>query len=194
MVAATTSNRSHRGELVVKDVLEATLEELGRVGYRALRFEEVAARAGVNRTTIYRRWPTKMALVRETLSSLCGPPREMPDTGSFREDLLVIAQIVVASLTGIEGRVLIRMMMTEGAEPEVREVVDALRAEKETTTHVVIDRAKARGELCPEVSPELLVSMLVGSLHHRLHALGIPPEEIDLAEHVDVILRGVAPR
>ena len=193
MVAAT-SNRSHRGELVVKDVLDATLEELGRVGYRALRFEEVAARAGVNRTTIYRRWPTKMALVRETLCTLCGPPRDLPDTGSFREDLLGIARMVVTSLTGVEGRVLIRMMMTEGAEPEVREVVDALRAEKETATHEVIDRAKARGELRPEVGAELVVSMLVGSIHHRLHGLGIAPEKLDLAEHVDMLLRGGSPR
>ena len=52
-----------RGAPVVHAVLEATLDELGLVGYGALSVEQVATRAGVNKTTVYRRWPTKAALV-----------------------------------------------------------------------------------------------------------------------------------
>ena len=53
-----------RSARVVQEVLTATAEELGRSGYAALRIEDVAERAGVNKTTIYRRWPTKAALVK----------------------------------------------------------------------------------------------------------------------------------
>ena len=59
-----TGGRSAR---IVDGVLEATAEELSRVGYAALRVDEVAERSGVNKTTIYRRWPTKSDLVRATL-------------------------------------------------------------------------------------------------------------------------------
>jgi hypothetical protein len=56
-----------RGEAVVQKILEAAREELATVGYRGFRIEEVAARAEVNKTTIYRRWPAKADLVREAL-------------------------------------------------------------------------------------------------------------------------------
>ena len=55
-VGARTGGRSER---VVRDVLRAAIEELSTNGYSALRVEDVAARAGVNKTTVYRRWPTK---------------------------------------------------------------------------------------------------------------------------------------
>ena len=48
-----------RSERVVRDVLDASAKELARVGYAALRMDDVAAAAGVNKTTVYRRWPTK---------------------------------------------------------------------------------------------------------------------------------------
>src|SRR5262245_16386487 len=56
-----------RGEAVVRGILAAALEELARTGYGALRIEGVAARAGVNKTTVYRRWATKENLVRAAL-------------------------------------------------------------------------------------------------------------------------------
>ena len=59
-----------RGEPVVQRVLDATIAEMARVGYRALRIEDVAARAGVNKTTVYRRWPEKGALLREALAAM----------------------------------------------------------------------------------------------------------------------------
>src|ERR1700691_2906043 len=86
-VAVRAGGRSAR---VVSEVLRATAEELARVGYVALRMEDVARAAGVNKTTVYRRWPTKMQLVTERMrreGELCGP---LPDTGSLREDLCIM--------------------------------------------------------------------------------------------------------
>jgi AcrR family transcriptional regulator len=76
--------RLERGEPVVRRVLQAALEELSTHGYAALRMEDVATRAGVNKTTIYRRWPTKEELVRNLLVSLAEKSRaELRDTGSL---------------------------------------------------------------------------------------------------------------
>src|SRR4051794_31864923 len=77
-----------RGEPVVRGVLGAALEELGRRGYGALKIDDVAMRAGVNKTTVYRRWPTKEDLVRAALLSITADRFVIPDTGSLRSDLL----------------------------------------------------------------------------------------------------------
>src|SRR5689334_5086908 len=74
-----------RSERVVRDVLTAAVAELARVGYVALRVEDVAAGAGVNKTTVYRRWPTKAALVTAALRTTDEP--ELPETGALRQDL-----------------------------------------------------------------------------------------------------------
>src|ERR1051326_8266077 len=70
-------------------ILSAALEELAEVGFEALSIEAVAARAGVGKTTIYRRWPSKMELALEALSMV---HTEVPviDTGNFRDDILTM--------------------------------------------------------------------------------------------------------
>src|SRR5262245_40170336 len=85
-----------RGEAVVRGVLTAALEELGQTGYGALRIEDVAARAGVNKTTVYRRWPTKEDLVRAALLAMTVDKFVVPNTGSLRGDLLEMARRMVA--------------------------------------------------------------------------------------------------
>src|SRR5262245_2839968 len=79
-----------RGEPVVRGILGAALTELARTGYGALRIEDVAARAGVNKTTVYRRWSTKEDLVRAALLSITNDRFTPPNTGSLRTDLLQI--------------------------------------------------------------------------------------------------------
>ena len=188
------SNRAHRGEAVVNVVLEATREELARGGYRALRIEDVAARANVARTTIYRRWPTKIELVRDTLQMMFDVPDGEPDTGSLEGDLRAIATRMLRFLSSANGQVLVRMVMAEGAEPELRALIDSLRCEKDAAIRTVFERAKARGELRPNIPVNVVVSSMVGGLHHRIFAAGEDPATIDLEEHVALILHGVATR
>jgi AcrR family transcriptional regulator len=186
--------RAHRGELVIKDVVDAARYELARVGYRALRIEDVAVRAKVNKTTIYRRWPTKLDLVRDTINSMFEVDLPEPNTGSLREDLLVMARAMIEFLRSADGQVLVRMIMAEGADKDLREIADAVRAEKDAQVEVIITRAKARGELRMNLSAELVISSLVGSLHHRIFALCVEPNVIPVEEHVDLLLYGAVPR
>ena len=179
-----------RGEPIVRDVLAATLDELGRVGYRAMRIEDVAARANVHKTTIYRRWPEKVDLVRETLLRTFEDRFTAPDTGSLRGDLIAVAHQVVALTTSGYGQAMIRMAMTEGADPELRQIVDSVRASKETMRRQIVDHARARGELRWDVDAELLMSTLIGSLHHSVFALGCAPRQLAVEPLVDLLLRG----
>src|SRR5687768_8286802 len=79
-----------RSEHVVRRVLEAAFVELAHSGYAGCRMESVAARAGVNKTTIYRRWPNRVALVSALGERMRTPLREspLPDTGKLENDLV----------------------------------------------------------------------------------------------------------
>src|SRR5690242_19998564 len=81
---ARTGGRSAR---VVARVLGTTLKRLGHEGFSRLRIEEIAAQAGVNKTTIYRRWPTRAELVVAALTRHAAPPHVV-ETGHLEDDLL----------------------------------------------------------------------------------------------------------
>jgi AcrR family transcriptional regulator len=182
-----------RGEPVVRGVLGAALEELARAGYAALRIEDVAARAGVNKTTIYRRWPAKPDLVRAALLSITSERFVAPDTGSLRGDLLAIARGMVTMACSAEGHGIIRMFITEGLDPELMAIARSIRKIHEAVPRSVIEAAKTRGELAPGVDAMLVFDVLSAALHHKLM---MDREEIDeafLARLVDLLLFGAGP-
>src|SRR5690349_6416286 len=80
-----------RAAEVVERVLLASAEVLGEVGYAAFRVEDVAARSGVNKTTIYRRWPTRPELVAATMRRI-KPTAEGVRGSSLREEVLTFAK------------------------------------------------------------------------------------------------------
>src|SRR6185437_8842867 len=108
-----------RSERVVRSVLEAAVAEIARVGYVALRVDDVASRAGVNKTTIYRRWPTKPELVTAALRTIVGDQPETPDTGALRSDLIVLLRRFVIKACRTEGQTMMRMFSLEKHHPEV---------------------------------------------------------------------------
>lgn len=183
-----------RGKSVVESVLMAAREELARVGYRALRIEDVATRAGVHKTTIYRRFPEKIDLVRATMQELFHENFQTKDTGSLRGDLIHFGQVITAFFQSVEGQSLVRMMTTEGTDPELRSIVESVRANKEALPKRVIEGAVTRGEIHPATDGELLFKTLVGAIHHRLFAMEQCVSELNLAKLVDLLLYGVLPR
>jgi AcrR family transcriptional regulator len=157
-----------RSERVVRDVLHATTTELSRVGYAALRVDDVAAAAGVNKTTVYRRWPTKAELVSSALRCRTMQADELPDTGAVRTDLLELLRHQVKIVSTPEGQAIMRMMLAEMDQPEVAALSAALREEKLALWTVVIQRAMTRGEIPAGSDVQLLVEMLGGAVFSRL--------------------------
>jgi AcrR family transcriptional regulator len=178
---------------VVQRVCEAALEELANVGYAALSIEEVAKRAGVHKTTVYRRWPTKRELMRETLIAYAGEQFPTPDTGSFRQDLIITLRGMAYFSSTLHGRSIIRMLMSETGDPEVLELCENLRKSKEPGDRAMIDRAVARGEVRPEVDRDMLFATLFGSLHAHTSLLGRNVDDLFIHRLVDLVLMGAAP-
>lgn len=183
-----------RGEPVVHGVLTATLAELGSVGYSALRIEDVAARAGVNKTTVYRRWPTKVELVVAALCSVTRDSVAVPDTGSLRGDLLAIGAQMVAVATSLKGRGIFRMVVAEGPDSELMKVAAEMRAALETIPRAVIARAAARGEIAEDADPVLLFDAFSGAIHRRIFLDRTRVPRAYREKLVDLLLHGATPR
>src|SRR5688572_4061157 len=92
--AVTTGTRRPGGRTArTRDaVFEATLDELGAVGYAHTSVEAIAQRAGVHKTTIYRRWGTKDRLVADTLAHAALVRIEVADTGDIDADMRALAR------------------------------------------------------------------------------------------------------
>ncbi|APR82369.1 Transcriptional regulator, TetR family protein [Minicystis rosea] len=152
----------------MRDVIDATVRELARVGYAALRMEDVAAVAGVNKTTVYRRWATKSDLVTAALTARALPDFEMPDTGALRTDLLALLRPFVARVSKPEGRALARMMLMEMDHPDVAALSRGFREKRLTLWVDIVHRAVKRGELPAGSEPRLLVDILMGTVMTRV--------------------------
>lgn len=181
--------RQGRAAKVVESVLKATGEELNRVGYANLRVEEVAERAGVNKTTIYRRWPTKAILVSDTLDAHFEGDREMPETGSLRNDFIeyLTNMATLSRATMWRG---ILSTLSGRTDPEVEAVARKLYLRERNFRTRLVQRAIDRGELPRQANAELVGDMCSGPVLRRLLTFGESVERNYIEAVVDTALAG----
>jgi AcrR family transcriptional regulator len=165
-------------------VLEATFAELADVGYGQLSLERVAERAGVHKTTVYRRWQNKDSLILEAMLDRAGETVPTPDTGSLRSDLAQLGKDLIANLRdpAIEATARTGASIADRDSP----VAQASRRFWHTWHELageLIDRATARGELAAPVDPHLLLDATIGPIWFRL-LLSDEPIDDDFAERL----------
>ncbi|HVY30796.1 MAG TPA: TetR/AcrR family transcriptional regulator [Polyangiaceae bacterium] len=150
-----------RSERVVQRVLVATVAELGESGYRAFRMDAVSAAAGVNKTTIYRRWPDKQQLVASAVEWMRRFVHDvpLPDTGSLEQDLTEAFRRKVSFKDRVEGRAWARLL-AEKHDPEVSAAIGDAVKERSSAWYAMVTRAIARRELPAHTDPRLLLGML----------------------------------
>jgi AcrR family transcriptional regulator len=144
-----------RGQHVTDAVLDATLAELATAGLEGLSVERVAQRAQVHKTTVYRRWPTREALIAAALEGLAvDAAARAPDTGSLRGDLLGLLGPVATFLGRPEGRAVARAALAAPAEAHVAALA-ARRLETPAAGAVeaLVARAQARESGAPTSPP-----------------------------------------
>src|ERR1700684_4194806 len=165
-----------RGPKVRAAVLAATLAELTETGYAALTVDNVARRAGIHKTTIYRRWKDREDLVADAVVDLASSAKmPFPDTGDIGTDLVRLARMTVVFLTSPAGRTVAATSMSDaGRIPEVadakRRFFEALFRQAES----VVSGAIARGELPAGTDPAELVRTLIAPIYLRLLVTGAP--------------------
>lgn len=174
-------------------IMLAVRELLDEAGYAALTIDAVAVRAGVGRPTVYRRWPSKAALVIAALgeSSLRRDP--LPDAGHLREDLLAIRQRQLALLNSSEGlRVLpgLAADVVERTELHSR-FYDRYVGPWRDIIRAAVDRAVSRGEITGGASVGLVADLITGPLVFRVIFAHEVPTEMALEPAVDLVLAGL---
>jgi AcrR family transcriptional regulator len=182
-----------RGEAFTSAVLDATLTQLAEVGFERLSIPQVADMVGVNKTSIYRRWPTKADLVRDALAIPLSHAGDAPNTGALRTDLIALAGTVAAFTQSRVGTALIRIMLAEGGNPQVRALANA--AYSEAGKHgpwIVIQNAMQRGELSANADPSLMLFTIAGAIMHRVFAEQRDTSNEFLKQIVDLVLYGSA--
>ena len=179
-----------RSARVVEAILQAVAEEIGRVGYADLRIEDVATLSGVNKTTIYRRWPQKSELVTAAMERLAPAP-EVFDTGSLRGDLLAFLRDMRDGIIGTPvGRGIVRMVQAERAHPEVSSMLRRIRVKHTAARRMLFERALAKGEIPAGSDCELLAELAVVPLISRLVHFGQEADDAFLIAQTDMIVAG----
>jgi AcrR family transcriptional regulator len=158
------SERSHRA------IIDAANELLAERGFVDLTIDEVAQRAGVGKTTIYRRWPTKGTLVFEAFAADFLNRQPLPDTGTLRGDLLAALRAWIRAVKGtVTGRTLVGLIAEVQRDPELAEIWRERFVGPVRTQHrVMVDRAVERGEASPDTDPDVVLDLLFGAAYHRL--------------------------
>lgn len=164
MVETELDPRVERSRRVI---LEAALEELGSVGYGALTIESVAARAGVGKSTIYRHWPGKLALVEDAFRTLKAPA-QIPEQGTFKERLTgFLQQVAGLAAESLYSACMPALIEAAERDEQVREFHCAFT---EGGRAILVDFLKsgiASGDLPADANPELLTDALFGPIFLR---------------------------
>lgn len=165
-----TGGRSAR---IREAILEATVTELTQAGYAALSVEAIAARAGVNKTTVYRRWADLDDLLVDALTGWSVQAVPVPDTGSIEGDLLALGRDLAGLLNDGVGRQVAAMVLTAGLRSgRLGEATRRYFDHQAARAAPVVDRAIDRHELPAECDAAQLLSTFRAPLFYRLVTTG----------------------
>ncbi|MFE0376416.1 TetR/AcrR family transcriptional regulator [Streptomyces inhibens] len=187
------SSRGH-GPRKSQEIFDATLDLLAAKGYEGLTIEGVAERSGVNKTTIYRWWPSKGALLGAALMGARRLDIEPADTGSLQGDLEALLHTITSLLTTPPASdIAVAALGAVTHSPELATHVRDFFADRLTREQPVFTRAIARGELAPDADPMLLVDLLAGAAWLRVVLRQLPLDADFAPRAVHTILNGAAP-
>lgn len=171
-------------------MLDAAIKVLAQRGYAALRIEEVAELAGVSKTTIYRRWPTKPPLVAAAIRSAAGQEEALPDTGDVEKDLYLLVRRSARFISTPTGRAIGTIIPAERGDPEVEELTRSLRASGTARRMEVLNRAIRRGELPSDAPVSLMLEAIFSPLMQRKIRFEEPLSDQSLRVLVRLVVNG----
>jgi TetR/AcrR family transcriptional regulator of autoinduction and epiphytic fitness len=178
--------RVERSRMVI---LTAAVEELAQVGYGRVRMESIAARAGVAKSTLYRHWPDKLALIADAFETF--HEQMVPDLGELpvrHAVALLIRHVAEVVLDSTFSRCIPALI--EGAERDerVRAFHHRYSADRRQALIDLIAGGIERGEIAPDLDPELATVTLLGAVFYRRLMTGSPFDPGESAQLVALVL------
>lgn len=174
-------------------ILEAARQLLAERGYEGTTMDAVAERAGAGKATVYRRWPSKVQLVVDSLACTPSPVttvEDVPDTGSLRGDLLAVSTLRRRSDT---DDLMAGLMRIAAAEPEVAAVFKEqfVRARVGLMRGLLV-RAQERGEVPPDLDLDMVAAVAPAMISYHKTATGQHPDEEFVVRMVDSVILPLA--
>ena len=172
-------------------ILAAALELAGEVGYAGLTVEGIARRSGAGKQTIYRWWPSKADVLLDALATKADLHVPVSDQGSYAADLraFLAASFALARRPQVAG-VLRALMAQAQIDPAFgRRFREGFLRRRRDALGIVLDRARARGDLPPSPAPGTVADLVFGVIWYRMLATGQPLDE-RLADELVATLTG----
>lgn len=174
-------------------ILDAALELFAERGLEGSTIEEIARRAGVGRSTVYRRWPTKQAVLVDAIARLRAGAQPVQDWSVVTADDLERIMVEAAPRTLSEpraARLFSRLLASSLAHPElIGAYVEGYLAPRRVAFAIAVERMKSAGRLPPETDPEAVQDMLSGAILVRLLTAAEPLSEAGWRDYCRRLLR-----
>jgi AcrR family transcriptional regulator len=154
-------------------VMAAVIDELSEHGYVGARLERVAARAGVAKTTIYRRWGSLDGLLADLMAERAAQEIPVPDEGDLGSDLRALARHAVASVRDPAVRAALASIVAAAVQsPAAREVLTRFLAGRTAAMAIIVDRAVQRGEAPAGTDAAEIIRTVTALIYYRLFIAG----------------------
>ncbi|MFI5801907.1 TetR/AcrR family transcriptional regulator [Streptomyces sp. NPDC051561] len=174
-----------------REIFDATLSLLQEKGYEGLTVEGVAERSGVNKTTLYRWWPSKGALLGAALVHGAPLTLTVPDTGTLQGDLeALLGSLITMLTTPPAATIALAVFGAATHSPELALHAREFFADRLRREQPVFTRALSRGELPPDADPTLLMDLLAGAAWLRIVLRQSPVEDDFIARTVRTVIQG----
>ncbi|HLI66540.1 MAG TPA: TetR/AcrR family transcriptional regulator [Caulobacteraceae bacterium] len=172
-------------------VLKTTNELMSEAGIGGVSIDEVSRRSGVAKTTIYRHWPSRSALLLDACSRLGARP-DLPDTGSLEGDLAALVGYLTEQLRSARWPTILPSIVDAAErDPEIAALHARLQAGFAAPYLVAIERAKARGEVPADQDPGQIVAAIYGPFFYRRWFSREPIDRAFAARVVANVMAGI---
>jgi AcrR family transcriptional regulator len=170
-------------------VMATTYELLSEEGLAGVTVDAVARRSGVAKTTIYRHWPSREALLLDACAQM-GPHFDIADAGSFPNDLRALAERVVEQLlAGPYAAILLSLMDAAERNPDLAALLAAAQTKLVESVRTILARARVRGELRRPPEASDAAALIVGPLLYRRLFSHEPQSEDFFSLVIDSVVR-----
>jgi AcrR family transcriptional regulator len=159
-------------------VLDAVVTELTQHGYAGASVERVAQRAGIAKTTIYRRWGGLNGLLADLMAGYAAQEIPVPDEGDLGSDLRAVSRAVVAALADPAiGAAFASIVAAAVQDPAARQMLYRYITGRAAIMSTIVDRAALRGEVPAGTDAAETIQAVTAQLYYRLFVVGEPPSQ-----------------
>jgi AcrR family transcriptional regulator len=195
----TTAPKQTRGRGRPRDqatrqrILKAALDLMNETAFAQVTAEAIAERAGASKTTIYRWWPNKAAVLIEAFREAIAPELPLRNTGSLDEDLTTQVRNFARVLSGRGGRMLRSFIVAARSDPEVAHAFRSIWSDpRRAEAKEMLRQKQGNGQLRVDADLDLVLDSLYGPLYYRFLVKNEPPSQKYAEALVALLVQGLA--